>query len=77
MWTRKLSPVSFREELLELIGEKQGKQHHGEELRESDEQKAERLRGEMLIERGGLDGSGIATAPERRPKEGTHGGAIA
>jgi len=39
---------SFREEMLELIGEKQGGQHHGEELRESDEQKAERLVGEML-----------------------------
>jgi REP element-mobilizing transposase RayT len=41
-------PKGFREELLEMIGEKQGKQHHGEELRESDEQKAERLTGEML-----------------------------
>jgi hypothetical protein len=38
----------FREELLELIGRKQGKQHHGEELNESDEQKAERLVGQML-----------------------------
>jgi hypothetical protein len=38
----------FREELLELIGQKQGKQHHGEELKESDEQKAERLVGEVL-----------------------------
>src|SRR5438034_3576751 len=27
----------FREELLELIGQKQGKQHYGQELRESDE----------------------------------------
>jgi putative transposase len=41
-------PKEFREELLELIGEKQGKQHYGEELRESDEQKAERLIGETL-----------------------------
>ena len=39
---------SFREEMLELIGEKRGGQHHGEELRESDERKAERLVGEML-----------------------------
>jgi REP element-mobilizing transposase RayT len=38
----------FREELLEWIGQKQGGQHHGEELWESDEQKAERLVGEML-----------------------------
>jgi REP element-mobilizing transposase RayT len=36
-------PKGFREELLEMIGEKQGGQHHGEELRESDEQKAERI----------------------------------
>jgi hypothetical protein len=36
-------PKGFREELLELIAEKQGRQHHGEELRESDERKAERL----------------------------------
>jgi len=41
-------PKEFREELLELIGEKQGKQHYGEELRESDEQKAERLIAETL-----------------------------
>jgi len=33
----------LREELLELIGEKRGDQHYGEELRESEEQKAERL----------------------------------
>ena len=41
-------PKDFREELLERIGEKQGKQHHGEELRKSDEQKAERIVREML-----------------------------
>lgn len=41
-------PKGFREELLEMIGEKQGKQHHGEELRESDEQKGERLTRAML-----------------------------
>jgi putative transposase len=41
-------PKGFREELLELIGQKQGKQHYGEELRESDEQKAQRLMAEML-----------------------------
>ena len=41
-------PKGFREELLELIGEKQGRQHYGEELRESDEQKAEHMVGEML-----------------------------
>jgi putative transposase len=41
-------PKKFREELLELISEKQGEHHYGEELRESDEQKAERLIAEML-----------------------------
>ncbi|HKS36911.1 MAG TPA: hypothetical protein VJW76_06970 [Verrucomicrobiae bacterium] len=41
-------PKEFREEVLERIGEKQGKQHHGEELKESDEQRAQRLVGEML-----------------------------
>jgi REP element-mobilizing transposase RayT len=41
-------PKGFREELLEMIGERKGNQHYGEELRESDEQKAERLVGQML-----------------------------
>jgi len=45
-------PKGFREELLELIAEKQGQQHHGEELRESDEQKAERSAAEMLRKAG-------------------------
>jgi REP element-mobilizing transposase RayT len=45
-------PKGFREELLEMIGEKQGGQHHGEELKESDEQKAERLVREMLQQAG-------------------------
>jgi len=36
-------PKDFREELLELIGHQRGQQHCGEELRESEEQKAERL----------------------------------
>jgi len=38
----------FRESLLERIEETKGKQHHGAELRESDEQKAQRLIKEML-----------------------------
>jgi putative transposase len=33
----------FREELLERIEERKGQQHYGEEVRESEEQKAERL----------------------------------
>jgi putative transposase len=41
-------PKTFRQELLEIIGEKRGSHHGGEELRESDEQKAERLLSEML-----------------------------
>jgi REP element-mobilizing transposase RayT len=45
-------PKTFREELLEMIGERQGEQHHGEELRESDEQKAERLVAELLKQAG-------------------------
>jgi hypothetical protein len=45
-------PKGFREELLEMIGEKRGQQHDGEELRESDEQKAERLVGEKLRQLG-------------------------
>ena len=40
-------PERFREELLEDIGLKKGRQHHGEELMEFEEQKAERLIGEM------------------------------
>ena len=38
--------------MLELIAEKQGPQHDGEELKESEEQKAQRLVGEMLREAG-------------------------
>ena len=41
-------PEEFREELLERIAEKRGAHHHGEELWESDEQKALRLITEML-----------------------------
>jgi hypothetical protein len=36
--------------LLELIAEKQGRQHYGDELKESDEQKAQRLVKEMLTQ---------------------------
>ena len=39
---------SFREQLLEMIGEKQGEHHYGEELGESAVQKAERFVQEML-----------------------------
>ncbi|MBC8096464.1 MAG: hypothetical protein H7Y43_11680 [Akkermansiaceae bacterium] len=45
-------PKGFREELLEMIGEKEGSQHHGKELKEWDEQKArmaERLRKETTM----------------------------
>lgn len=45
-------PKRFREELLEMIGEEQGKQHHGEELRESEEQKAQRLIVQLLEKEG-------------------------
>jgi hypothetical protein len=38
----------FRAEMLEWIGEKQGGQPHGEESRESEEQRAERLAGRIL-----------------------------
>ena len=41
-------PKNFREELLDQIGRQQGKQHCGEELRESEEQKAGRLIGQAL-----------------------------
>ena len=41
-------PKGFREEILELIAAKKGQQHYGEELKESDEQKAERLMKGML-----------------------------
>src|SRR5207253_6500151 len=39
-------------ELLELIGQQQGKQHYGEELKESDEHKAGRLLAELLRKMG-------------------------
>jgi len=45
-------PNSFREELLEQIGAKKGAAHHGEELWESDEQKAQRMVAGMLREVG-------------------------
>ncbi len=43
---------AFREELLEIIAAKRGQQHYGEELAESDQQKAERLVEKMLRESG-------------------------
>jgi len=49
-------PKGFREELLELIGQKQGQQHYGEELKESDEQRAQRLAAEMLRKAGWTEG---------------------
>ena len=45
-------PAGFRQEMLEKIEQKRGKQHYGEELRESDGEKAERLVGEMLRKSG-------------------------
>jgi len=39
---------TFREELLEMIGRKQAEHHYGEEVRESDVQKAERRTEELL-----------------------------
>jgi hypothetical protein len=42
----------FREERLGMIVEKRGEQHYGEELRESEEQKVERLVVEMLAQAG-------------------------
>jgi len=56
-------PKDFREELLERIGAKKGAQHHGEELRESDEQKARRLIAVML-KKGGWTEKDLG----RRPK---------
>ena len=41
-------PESFRDRMLDWIDRKKGGQHYGEELRESDEQKAHRLASEML-----------------------------
>ncbi len=41
-------PKTFREELLEMIEEKRTPGHTGEEVRESEEQKTERLMGELL-----------------------------
>lgn len=48
-------PEGFREELLEMIAEKQGPQQHGQELKESDAQKAERLVTEKLRKLGWTD----------------------
>ena len=43
---------AFREELLERIAERQGPAYHGLELREADEQKAQRLVREMMAKAG-------------------------
>jgi REP-associated tyrosine transposase len=47
-------PLRFREDLLEQIEARKGTHHHGEELRESEEQKAQRMVAEMLREAGRL-----------------------
>ena len=51
-WGWYWGPEDFRRKLLEMIEEEKGRQHYGEELRESEEQKAERLIGEMLNDLG-------------------------
>jgi len=48
-------PKTFREELLEMIEEKRTPGHTGEEVRESEEQKAERLIGGLLRKLGWSD----------------------
>ena len=53
----------FREELLDRIGESRTRAHEGPEIRESEEQKAERLIGGMLRQAGWKDGE-----LEKRPK---------
>jgi REP element-mobilizing transposase RayT len=50
-----LGSETFREELLERISEKQRPAHHGRELREAEEQWAERLVREMLEQAGWAD----------------------
>jgi len=71
-----LGSKEFREEMLELIGQKQGNQHYGEELKESDEQKARRLLAEML-HKAGWKRSGVAAQTQGRCEESAHGGAAA
>ncbi|MGA2748773.1 MAG: transposase [Verrucomicrobiota bacterium] len=44
--------VSFRQEMLEIIDRQRGPQHCGEELKESDEHRAQRLIAEMLRDAG-------------------------
>jgi REP element-mobilizing transposase RayT len=56
-------PATFKEELLEKIGQKRGHQHYGEELKESEEQKAQRLVRELLKAAGWREKD-----LERRPK---------
>ena len=45
-------PKNFRAAMLERMGAPQGHQHHGAALRASDEQRAERLAGQMVRELG-------------------------
>jgi REP element-mobilizing transposase RayT len=49
-------PKTFREELLDRIGERRTRGHEGPEIRESEEQKAERLIGGMLRQAGWKEG---------------------
>jgi len=49
-------PKTFREELLDRIGERRTQAHEGPEIRESEEQKAERLIGGMLRQAGWKEG---------------------
>ena len=49
-------PKTFREELLDRIGERRTRAHEGPEIRESEEQKAERLIGGMLRQAGWKEG---------------------
>jgi len=54
---------AFREELLELIGEQRTEYHYGEELSESEAQKAQRLVAEMMAKAGWQE-SDLAATPK-------------
>jgi hypothetical protein len=51
----------------------QGPQHYEEELKESDEQEAERFVGRDVAQ-GGMVGRAVEAPAQRRSEEGAHGG---
>jgi len=68
-WARlRRGPENFRRKLLDMVDKNKGKQHYGEEMRESDEQKANRLL-EQLLRETSLHTETLVQKPKGHPQK--------